>query len=72
MGTEKVYLSIKLKLIKIYEKIIHWCAKTENRISEYVYVPRRCLRPDNACEIGTFKSSFIFESWFKMILEFDV
>ena len=32
----------KLKLIKIYEKTIHWFVKTENRVREYVYAPRMC------------------------------
>ena len=29
----------------------------------------RCWHPDDAREIGTFKSNVIFENWFRMVLK---
>ena len=46
--------------------------ENEIRVREYDYVSGRCLHPSNARKIDTFKSSFIFESQFKMVLEFDI
>ena len=34
--------------------------ENKDRVREYIYVPGRCLHPDNARKIGTFKSSFNF------------
>ena len=46
--------------------------ENEIRVREYIYVSGRCLHLDNARKNGTFKSSFIFESQFEMVLEFDI
>ena len=52
--------------------MVHWFAKTENWVRKYIYVSGRCWHPDNAREIGTFKSNVIFENWLKMVLKFGI
>ena len=46
--------------------------ENKDKVRECIYVSGKRLHPGNARKIDTFKSSLIFESQFKMALEFDI